>query len=738
VRNDPKSIFRIFAARARRPENAVPEEGPSRPRLDRSDAGASKLLRFLSQRFVVGSIVALGILVANAFVSYRTITNLIDASRIVERTLKVVEALKDVRDSVVNSETELRGYIISGDGDRLARARAFLESTKERVQTLNVLSEAIPDQLRQIEQLDALIAEESQRFDNLVESHSQIGVSATIRSIGATASAARIQSIQLLTAELLGAADARLVRRTEQFKSSSDISVITAAVATLLNLSLLSVVILLARREIKERRQAEEVVKFAATHDPLTGLPNRSLLAERAARALDGAKNQGRSLAVLFIDLDRFKNINDALGHGAGDRLLQNVAGRLARCVRRSDTVARQGGDEFVVLAEAFQGSSGLAQVAENIRVAVAKPMAMYGKEFEITASIGISICPVDGEDLWTLLKNADIAMYRAKQQGNAYQFYAEEMNLHSVERLELETALRRALERNELSLHYQPKVEARTERVTGIECLLRWQHPTLGSVPADQVVPLAEETGMIVPIGRWALRTACLQARNLAALGLPPVRMAVNLSARQFMSPTLLDDVADALAETGIDPRWLEFEVTESVMIREPERAVKLLRDLKAMGVSLSIDDFGTGYSSLAYLKRLPIDCVKIDASFVRGIPEDASDVAITETILAMARSLGLKVVAEGVETRDQLRFLEVRGCNEMQGYYFSRPLPAEQLVAYLREQRAGSEDVGTRTWSGRLKLVARGAERRAVSEAGARAAPLARAASPLNVLRD
>jgi diguanylate cyclase (GGDEF)-like protein len=715
VSHGPKSIFRIFATRAKRQGSAAPEESPSRPRPDRGETGASNPPRFLSRKFVVGSIVALGILVANAFVSYRTITNLIDASRIVERTLKVVEALKDVRDSVVNSETELRGYVISADGDRLARAREFLESTKEPIQTLHVLSEAIPDQQRQIEELDALIEEELLRFEKLVESHSQNGVSATIRSIGATASAARIQSIQLLTAELRGTADARLVRRTEQFKRSSDISVITAAVATLLNLSLLSVVILLARREIRERRQAEEVVKFAATHDPLTGLPNRSLLAERAARAIE-ARSQGRSLAVLFIDLDRFKNINDALGHGAGDRLLQNVAGRLARCVPRSDTVARQGGDEFVVLAEAFHGPSDLAQVAESIRVAVAKPMAMYGKEFEITASIGISICPVDGEDLWTLLKNADIAMYRAKQQGNAYQFYAKEMNLHSIERLELETALRRALERNELSLHYQPKVEARTERVTGIECLLRWQHPTLGPVPADQVVPLAEETGLIVPIGRWALRTACLQARSMAAQGLPPVRMAVNLSARQFMSPTLLDDVADVLAETRIDPRWLEFEVTESVMIREPERAVKLLRDLKAIGVSLTIDDFGTGYSSLAYLKRLPIDGVKIDASFVRGIPEDASDVAITETILAMSGSLGLKVVAEGVETRDQLRFLEVRGCNEMQGYYFSKPLPAEQLVAYLRGRQAGSEDVGTRTWSRGLRVVARGAERQIV----------------------
>jgi diguanylate cyclase (GGDEF)-like protein len=714
MRYDPKSIFRSFATRAKGGGSAVPEKG--RPRPDRSEAGASKLLRFLSRRFVVGSIVALGILVANALVSYRTITNLIDASHIVERTLKVVEALKDIKDSVVNSETELRGYIISGEGDRLARTRAFLQSVKESVQTLLVLSEATPDQLRQIEQLDALVAEELQRFDELIETHRQKGVSAAIRSIGATANTARIGSVQLLTAELRGAADARLVRRTEQFKRSSDISVITAAVATLLNISLLSVVILLARREIRERRQTEEVIKFAANHDPLTGLPNRSLLAERAARALDEAKSQGGGLALLFIDLDRFKNINDTFGHGAGDRLLQNVAVRLARCVPRSETVARHGGDEFVVLIKTFDGSGDLAQVAGSILAAVAKPMAMYGKEFEITASVGISISPVDGEDLWTLLKNADIAMYRAKQLGNSHQFYSEGMNLYSVERLELETALRRALERNELSLHYQPKVEARTERITGIECLLRWQHPTLGPVPADQVVPLAEETGLIVPIGRWALLTACHQARSLAELGLHPVRMAVNLSARQFMSPALLDDVADALAETRIDPRWLEFEITESVMIREPERAVKLLRDLKAFGVALTIDDFGTGYSSLAYLKRLPIDGVKIDASFVRGIPVDASDVAITETILAMSRRLGLKVVAEGVETRDQLRFLEVRGCDELQGYYFSKPLPAEQLIAYLRERQAVFEEAGIRTWSGGLRAIARGGDRREV----------------------
>jgi diguanylate cyclase (GGDEF)-like protein len=513
-------------------------------------------------------------------------------------------------------------------------------------------------------------------------------MSAAIRGISATGGAARIRLAQTLVQDLLAAEDAQLAARTAQSGRSSDLSVVTSAVAALFNLGLLGVVILLARREIRERRQAEEVVKFAATHDPLTGLPNRVLLAERVNRAVAAAKSQDRNTAVLFIDLDRFKNINDALGHEAGDRLLQNVADRLVRCVRRSDTVARQGGDEFVVLVEAFQTARDLTQVAEKILAEVAGPMTVYGKEFQITASVGISTFPADGEDLRALLKNADIAMYRAKQQGNAYQFYAQQMSVHSVERLELEAALRQARERDELRLHYQPKIDSRTGRVTGIECLLRWQHPKLGIIQPDQLVPLAEETGLIVSIGKWALRAACLQARAWAAQGLPLFRMAVNLSARQFMSATLLDDVTETIAGTGMDPRLIEFEVTESMMMREPEEAVKLLRNLKAIGVRLTIDDFGTGYSSLAYLKRLPIDCVKIDASFVRGIPVDASDVAITETVIAMSRSLGLRVVAEGVETRDQARFLEQRGCDEMQGFHFSRPLPAEDMAAYLRRE--------------------------------------------------
>jgi diguanylate cyclase (GGDEF)-like protein len=679
---------------------------------EQTDTGRWKRSPFLSRRFVVGSSVAFVILAANALLTYRIIASLVEASRAVESTLKVIEDLKDVQNNIVGAETGLRGYILSGERDRLAQAQDFLGRAAQAVKGLRARPEATPDRSQQVESADVLIGEEIQRFSTLIEIDRRKGLSAAIRSISSTGGAARIRLVQSLVQDLLAAEDAQLAARTAQSRRSSDLSVITAAVATLFNLGLLGIVILLARREIRERRQAEEVVKFAATHDPLTGLPNRVLLAERVNRAVAAAKGQGRSTAVLFIDLDRFKNINDALGHEAGDRLLQNVADRLVRCVRRSDTVARQGGDEFVVLVEAFQGARDLTQVAEKILAEVAGPMIVYGKKFQITASVGISTFPADGEDLRALLKNADIAMYRAKQQGNAYQFYAQQMSAHSLERLELEAALRQALERDELRLHYQPKVAARTGRVTGIECLLRWQHPKLGVIQPDQLVPLAEETGLIVPIGKWALRTACLQARSWAAQGLPWLRIAVNLSPRQFMSATLVDDLLATIAETGMDADLIEFEVTESVMMRDPEEAVKLLRRLKAIGVRLTIDDFGTGYSSLAYLKRLPIDCVKIDASFVRGIPVDTSDVAITETVIAMSRSLGLKVIAEGVETRAQMKFLEARGCDEMQGFYFARPVAAEQLAAYIRQEEASGEDAAREAARGG-KVIAIGERR-------------------------
>jgi len=671
-----------------------------------TDTGQWKRSPFLSRRFVLGSSIAFVIVAANAFLTYRTIANLVETSRAVESSLEAMASLKNVQSDIAGAETGLRGYILSGERDRLVQAHASLSRAVPPIQALRARPDATSDNTQQVESADALIGEELERFSTLIEIDRSKGMSAAIRSISATGGGATIRRVQGIAQDLLATEDAQLAARTAQSRRSSDLSVVTAAVATLFNLGLLGAVVLLARREIKERRQAEEVVKFAATHDPLTGLPNRVLLAERVNRAVAAAKSEGRTLAVLFIDLDRFKNINDALGHEAGDRLLQNVADRLVRCVRRSDTVARQGGDEFVVLIEAFQSPADLTQVAEKILAEVAGPMTVYGKEFQITASIGISTFPADGEDLRALLKNADIAMYRAKQQGNAYRFYAQQMSAHSVERLELEAALRQAQERDELRLHYQPKVDSRTGHVTGIECLLRWQHPALGVVQPDQLVPLAEETGLIVPIGKWALRAACLQSQAWAAQGLPQFRLAVNLSARQFMSATLLEDVRETLADTRTDPRLIEFEVTESMMMREPEEAVKLLRELKSVGVRLTIDDFGTGYSSLAYLKRLPIDCVKIDASFIRGIPVDASDVAITETIIAMSRSLGLKVVAEGVETRDQARFLEQRGCDEMQGFYFSRPLAAEGLAAYLRQEPVPGEEAPREAQRG-LKLV-------------------------------
>src|SRR5262245_38503629 len=479
------------------------------PRVDESASGQGKddgaeaweRSPVLSRRFVVGSLVALGILVANAAVSYRTTTNLIEASDTVDRTLQFVAALKDVQESVVNSETELRGFIISGERERLIDSLTSLGKARNLVAPLYVLA-ALPEQMRKVEALDAMIGREIDRVGTLIEIHRQQGLTAAIRAIRDTAGQATMRRIQALAAELAADGDSRLRRRSEQSMRSSGWSVVNTVVAVLLNIGLLGAVILLARREIRDRRQAEELVKFAASHDPLTGLPNRKLFAERATRAIAAAASEKRGVAMLFVDLDRFKNINETLGHETGDRLLQNVAGRLARCVRRSDTVARHGGDEFVVLIESFQDSAHLARVAEKILAGVAEPMTVYGKEFEITASIGISSCPPDDYELRTLLKSADSAMFRAKEQGNTYRVYAKQMSLRSIERLELEGALRHAMERNELTLHYQPKIQARTRRVRGIECLLRWQHPTVGQIPADQVVPLAEETGLIVPIG--------------------------------------------------------------------------------------------------------------------------------------------------------------------------------------------------------------------------------------------
>jgi diguanylate cyclase (GGDEF)-like protein len=442
------------------------------------------------------------------------------------------------------------------------------------------------------------------------------------------------------------------------------------------------------------RKQAEENILRLAHYDGLTGLPNRSMFNQRLAHALAQARRNETALAVLFIDLDRFKNINDTLGHDAGDHVLKEVAQRLLDCLRESDTAGRLGGDEFVVLIEELSQPLHVAGVSQKILAAVAKPFILDTQEFHITASVGISTYPDDSKDTQSLLKNADIAMYRAKEQGGSnFQFYSAQMNVHTVERMEMESDLRRAVERNELLLHYQPKVDIGSGRITGMEALVRWQQPGKALILPAQFIPLAEETGLIVPIGQWVLETACAQNKAWQEHGLPPLRISVNLSVRQFAHKNLVQDVARVLSETGIDPILLELEITESMVTHNPEQAVKLLVELKAMGIQLSIDDFGTGYSSLSYLKRFPIDSVKIDRSFIQDLPADSNDAAITRAIIAMAHSLKLKVIAEGVETEEQLRFLRDHDCDEMQGYYFSRPLPEDDFFRLIQDSTAAGE---------------------------------------------
>jgi len=434
------------------------------------------------------------------------------------------------------------------------------------------------------------------------------------------------------------------------------------------------------------RKQAEENLLYVATHDTLTGLPNRYMFNQRFAHALNNAQRYHKTMALLFLDLDRFKFINDTLGHPFGDRLLQEAAARLRLCLRESDTIARFGGDEFVALIEDFTAPSDVISVAQKILHALRWPFLLGGETCHLTASIGISLYPNDGADLAGLLKNADIAIYRAKEQGkNNYLFYSGEMNDHLSARIAKETRLQGALERNEFILHYEPKVEINTGRITGMEALIRWQHPELGLLPPVEFIGHAEDSGLIVPIGAWVLRIACAHNQTLQSRVATPLTVSVNLSARQFEDKHLLREIERALSESALKPNCLELEITESMVMRDGSK--KILDGIKSMGIRLAIDDFGTGYSSLLSLKRFPFDCIKIDRSFIKDIPQDPDDVAITQAIIAMAHSLRLKVIAEGVETQEQLDFLTEHGCHEFQGYFFRRPQPAEDFSKLLRD---------------------------------------------------
>jgi diguanylate cyclase (GGDEF)-like protein/PAS domain S-box-containing protein len=443
-------------------------------------------------------------------------------------------------------------------------------------------------------------------------------------------------------------------------------------------------------RDITGRKEAEERIQYLATHDGLTDLPNRLQFSQLAQHAIDGARRYKRTFAVLFIDLDRFKFINDTLGHQSGDELLRVVSARLKATLRASDVVARLGGDEFVAMLPEVTAAQ-VSAVARKILSAIIKPVPIAGQQCRVTASIGISMFPADATDERMLMKNADAAMYLAKEEGkNNFQFYSKDLKSKSLEKMALETHLRRALECKEFSLQYQAKQNLKSGAITGVEALLRWHNAELGQVSPAQLIPVAEETGLIVPIGKWVLRTACEQSVAWRRDGLPPICMAVNLSPRQFADPELLDEIALILRETGLPAHLLELEITEGMVMHNPDRAIKVLRAIKEMGLRLAIDDFGTGYSSLSQLKRFPIDTLKVDRSFIRDVSTDPEDKAIAEAIIAIAKKLSLTVIAEGVETAEQRAFLREHGCDEMQGYYFSKPVAAEEFAALVRKHAA------------------------------------------------
>ncbi|RFA26229.1 hypothetical protein CAI21_17255 [Alkalilimnicola ehrlichii] len=441
----------------------------------------------------------------------------------------------------------------------------------------------------------------------------------------------------------------------------------------------------LVLHDVTTTRALAKQLSYQAVHDPLTGLPNRALLHDRILQAVTTAERHGHRLALLYLDLDRFKHINDTLGHPVGDKLLAQVARRLLGCVRPTDTVSRQGGDEFAILLTEEESLEAVANLAAQIVQRIAAPYRVVAHELHISTSMGISVFPEDGRDPEELVRHADIAMYHAKQAGrDNFQFFIPEMNQRAMERLHLEHDLRRALERQELMLQFQPQVSLKSRLVVGAEALLRWRHGAQGMIPPDRFIPVAEDSGLILEIGDWVLAEACRQTQAWRLAGLPELRIAVNVSAAQFRRPTIIRSIRKALEASGLPPRLLELELTESMVMTEAA-ALTRLNELRALGIRLSIDDFGTGYSSLSYLKQLPVDDLKIDQAFVRDISSDPNDAAIVQAIIRMGHTLHLSIVAEGVESQEALEFLAENDCDSVQGYYLSRPLEGADFERFV-----------------------------------------------------
>jgi diguanylate cyclase (GGDEF)-like protein/PAS domain S-box-containing protein len=444
--------------------------------------------------------------------------------------------------------------------------------------------------------------------------------------------------------------------------------------------------------DISERKSAEERIQYLSSHDPLTGLPNRMLFQDRLENAIAFAARDHSKAALLNIDLDNFKLLNDSLGHAAGDALLRIVTTRLKECVSETDSLSRLGGDEFLLALADVPDTDSISAVVLNLLEEVSKPIELDGRTLSLSCSIGIAVYPDDGDDIETLLKRADKAMYHAKEAGrNTYRYFTEQLNSDSLEHLRIAHGLRQAVKQNEFILHYQPQIDRASGRLSGAEALIRWNHPVDGLIQPGRFIGIAEQTGLIVEIGEWVLHEACRQAVAWQQAGLPPMVVGVNMSAMQFRRGNVEKSVREALERSGLDPRYLEIELTESVLLEDMDTMLALVNRLKNLGIKLAIDDFGTGYSSLAYLKKFKVDRLKIDQSFIRELASDSEDMAIVQAIVQMARILNLRTVAEGVETAEQLAFLSEQGCDEIQGYYYSRPLPPEQFEAFVKT-RAGS----------------------------------------------
>ena len=475
--------------------------------------------------------------------------------------------------------------------------------------------------------------------------------------------------------------DVRTAEQDYETTSSSHVEMLQQANAHL-------VIAAIEAHKLTEQVESSKVeLDRLAHYDGLTDLPNRMLLHDRLGQAIEAARRQGRRFAVLFMDLDRFKHINDSLGHGVGDQLLKSVSQRLVECVRQSDTVSRQGGDEFVLLLPEVEHAEDAAQSAQKILAALALPHRVGNQDLHISVSIGISVYPDDGDSVEALLQSADTAMYYAKESGrNNFKFFEQDMNARAVERQTIEAHLRLALLRHELVLHYQPKIDLASGAIVGAEALIRWQHPQRGLLQPQEFVPIAEDCGLIRPVGRWVLHQACLQAQAWLQASLPPITMAVNTSALEFRAGDFLENLRTTLAQTCFDPRNLEIELTESVLIRDAESSETLLHEIARLGVKLAIDDFGTGYSSLSYLKLFPIDTLKIDKSFVNQMSSNADDVSIVNAVVSMGKSLRKRIVAEGVESAEQYACLLALRCDEGQGYYFGRPVTADVFASMLR----------------------------------------------------